>query len=53
MKKKKESKLPQIGRFNLLSESVCRLPCQCGWNIHVGGKDVRDLEAIKQFIETL
>ena len=45
--------MKKIGKFNLLSENICKLKCKCGWNITIGGKDNGDLIKIKKFLRTL
>jgi len=46
-----EKKLKKIGKFNLLSENECDLPCDCGWNITIGGYDKKDLKNIKEILK--
>ena len=46
-------KTHKIGRFNLLEENVCKLNCDCGWNIKIGGKDKKDLEKIKKSLQEI
>ena len=41
----------KIGKFNLLEENICELDCKCGWNLHIGGEDIKDLESIKRYLE--
>lgn len=41
----------KIGKFNLLEEEVCVEQCKCGWNLHIGGKDTKDLVKIKEYLE--
>lgn len=50
---KKQNKIKKIGKFNLLQESICKLKCDCGWNLHIGGKDKKDLKKIKDFLKEL
>lgn len=42
-----------IVKINLLEENECELKCKCGWNIWIGGKDIKDLKKIKDFLKTL
>ena len=43
--------MKKIGKFNLISESVCKLKgCNCGWNITIGGKDKKDLQDLKRYL---
>jgi hypothetical protein len=45
--------MKKIGKFNLIDENVCELKCGCGWNLFIGGKDVKDLEEIKKMLKEL
>jgi len=38
-------------KVNLISEDICELPCDCGWNIHIGGEDKKDLKKLKDYLE--
>ena len=42
-----------VGKFLILAENVCRLECNCGWNLWIGGEDKKDLKEIKQFLRNL
>lgn len=42
--------LKKIGKFNLINETICSLPCQCGWNIHIGGENKDDLIRLKSYL---
>lgn len=43
--------MKKLGKFNLIEENICKLKhCKCGWNITIGGKDIKDLKEIKRFI---
>jgi hypothetical protein len=42
----------KIGKFNLLEENVCDLKCDCGWNIHIGGTDKKDLKELKKYLKS-
>lgn len=54
MKKTKTiKKIRKIGKFNLLEENICDLKCDCGWNLWIGGEDIKDLKKIKDFIKKL
>lgn len=44
-------KMGKIGKLNLLQENICDLTCSCGWNLHIGGENIEDLEKIKQYLE--
>ena len=47
-----EKKLKKIGKFNLISEDKCELEgCECGWNIHNGGEDKKDLKKLKEYLK--
>ncbi len=40
--------------MKILQENVCDLPnCDCGWNIMIGGKNKKDLKAIKAKVKEL
>ena len=41
----------KIGKFNLIQYNLCRLPCKCGWNIQVGGKDEKDYKWLLKMLE--
>ena len=44
-------KIKKIGKLNLLEENICKLKCNCGWNITLGGEDKEDLEKLKKIIK--
>lgn len=43
--------MKKIGKFNLIEENKCKLDCDCGWNIQIGGKEKEDLKEIKSYLE--
>ncbi len=46
------STIKKIGKFNLIKDNhPCTEPCDCGWNIQIGGKDEKDYKAIKIMLE--
>jgi len=45
--------MKKIGKINLIYEDRCDLPCKCGWNIQIGGNDIKDLKKIKKFLKEL
>ena len=46
--------MKKIGRkINIIEENVCELPCKCGWNLQIGGKDPNDLKRIKKVLRTM
>ena len=46
--------MKKIGHFNLIQDNhPCNLPCDCGWNIQVGGKEERDYRKLKHFLENM
>lgn len=45
--------MEKIGKINIIDENVCKLSCDCGWNIILGGEDKKDLKKIKEFLKTL
>ena len=46
--------MKKLGKLNLISEERCDLPkCKCGWNLHIGGYDIKDIKKIKKFLKEL
>ena len=43
--------MKKIGKFNLIKEHICTLHCDCGWNLHIGGRNKKDLEKIKKYLK--
>jgi hypothetical protein len=41
----------KIGKFNIIKEDICDLPCDCGWNISIGGELEEDLKNLKEYLE--
>ncbi len=50
---KKQKKIKKIGKFNLLEENICELDCECGWNLWIGGENIKDLKEIKKYLKCL
>ena len=40
----------KIGILNLIEDNKCDSPCQCGWNLTIGGEQ-EDYEAIKEHLK--
>lgn len=43
--------MKKIGKFNYLEKKVCKLKCDCGWHITIGGDNKNDLVEIKKFLK--
>jgi len=40
-------------RIHVIEEHQCKLPCDCGWNITVGGTEKKDYQKLKKFIKSM
>ncbi len=43
--------MKKLGIFNLIKDALCTNGCDCGWNLHIGGKDKEDYLNIKKVIK--
>lgn len=41
--------MKNLGQYNLIEEQICRLKCDCNWNITIGGEDRKDLKRLKNW----
>jgi hypothetical protein len=41
----------KLGIFNLIKEGKCRLKCNCGWNLFIGGEKYEDMLALKRWLK--
>jgi hypothetical protein len=47
----KNNTMKKLGKYNLIGEHVCELPCKCGWNMTIGGENPKDLKKLKEYLK--